>query len=110
MTNNLHGASSKEVNAKGKVPHALNTELDVPPSACPQKMELVAVHENCSRNLGLSLPAPVIETSCRHGAGKNSYAQEEANHSTDPGFQQQLAATLHSRTWAETPVAVSHVD
>lgn len=73
-------------------------------------MELDAVHEICSGNLGLSLPAPVTETSCRHGAGKNWYAQEDADHGTGLGFQQQLAATLCSRAWAEAQVTVSHVD
>lgn len=44
MTNNFRLDSSKKVKAKGKVPHALNAELDTSVSAHPQKMELVPAH------------------------------------------------------------------
>lgn len=36
------------------MPCALDAELNISPSACPQKMELVPAHKNCSSNLGFS--------------------------------------------------------
>lgn len=60
MMKNFHGVSSKKVSTKGKMPHALHAELDISPSAHPQKMEFIPGHENRSNNWFLSFSVTQI--------------------------------------------------